>query len=50
MSGEICRCGHERAAHKHYRPGAECALCAPGECTGFRRPGVLGALWRLFGR
>lgn len=23
----LCRCGHERLAHEHYRQGAECALC-----------------------
>lgn len=22
-----CRCGHERAAHRHYRAGSDCGLC-----------------------
>jgi hypothetical protein len=30
----ICRCGHERAAHEHYRAGSDCALCA--DCPRFR--------------
>jgi hypothetical protein len=34
----VCRCGHRRDAHKHYRPGSDCGLCA---CTRFRA--------RLFG-
>jgi hypothetical protein len=23
----MCRCGHGRAAHEHYRPGADCGSC-----------------------
>jgi hypothetical protein len=23
----LCRCGHDRDAHRHYRPGSDCALC-----------------------
>jgi len=23
----LCRCGHDRAAHQHYRSGTDCALC-----------------------
>jgi hypothetical protein len=23
----VCVCGHGRAAHTHYRPGSDCALC-----------------------
>lgn len=34
----VCRCGHRRDAHEHYRPGSDCGLCA---CTRFRA--------RLFG-
>jgi len=22
-----CRCGHDKKAHEHYRPGSDCALC-----------------------
>lgn len=30
-----CRtCGHAHAAHEHYRPGTDCALC---DCPAFRR-------------
>ena len=29
-----CRCGHDRTAHEHYRPGRDCALCG---CGKFRR-------------
>ncbi|PYY54560.1 hypothetical protein DEJ17_14265 [Curtobacterium sp. MCSS17_011] len=27
-------CGHQQAAHEHYRPGTDCALC---DCPKFRR-------------
>ncbi|PZE70906.1 MULTISPECIES: hypothetical protein [unclassified Curtobacterium] len=27
-------CGHAQAAHEHYRPGTDCALC---DCPKFRR-------------
>ena len=42
-AGQLCRCGHTREAHSHYRKGSDCALCA---CPRFR----IG--WRavLFGR
>lgn len=29
-----CRCGHDRAAHAHYRRGADCALCGCGRFRG----------------
>ncbi|MBT2501644.1 hypothetical protein [Curtobacterium sp. ISL-83] len=29
-----CVCGHEQAAHEHYRPGSDCALC---DCPKYRR-------------
>ena len=32
--GAVCRCGHPRDAHEHYRRGTECALCV--ECPRFR--------------
>lgn len=35
----VCRCGHRREAHQHYRAGTDCASCS---CTRFRP--------RLFGR
>ena len=30
----LCRCGHDRQAHRHYRPGADCSLCG---CQRFAR-------------
>jgi hypothetical protein len=34
----LCRCGHELAAHEHYRRGRECALCG---CLRWSPPGLL---------
>ena len=31
----LCTCGHDDAAHEHYREGIDCSLC---DCTGFWRP------------
>lgn len=28
IDGRLCRCGHPRSAHMHYRRGTECTLCA----------------------
>jgi len=37
----VCRaCGHTREGHRHYRPGADCALCT---CPRFRRFLLRGA-------
>jgi hypothetical protein len=41
----LCRCGHDRDAHAHYRGGTECVLCPPGECPRFRS-GLLPRLRR----
>lgn len=30
----LCRCGHARQAHDHYRAGSDCGLCP---CAGYRR-------------
>jgi hypothetical protein len=39
----VCRCGHRRHAHEHYRSGTECALCP--DCPRFRlAPGLAGRL------
>lgn len=27
MRTKLCTCGHEKAAHQHYRRGTDCALC-----------------------
>ena len=29
----VCRCGHSRVYHDHYRAGSDCSLC---ECRSFR--------------
>jgi hypothetical protein len=29
-----CVCGHQQAAHEHYRRGSDCALC---DCPRFRK-------------
>jgi hypothetical protein len=39
----VCRCGHARVAHEHYRAGTQCALCI--DCPRFRPSG--GTLRRL---
>ena len=31
----VCRCGHERPAHSHFRRGTDCALC---ECRRWSVP------------
>lgn len=33
-----CACGHEHAAHTHYRRGSECALCDCPRWRPNRRP------------
>jgi hypothetical protein len=36
----LCKCGHIRDAHRHYRPGADCGLC---DCPRWSRQGWLGS-------
>jgi len=36
IDGPLCRCGHPREAHNHYRKGTDCALCPVGGCIRFR--------------
>ncbi|MBP2366334.1 hypothetical protein [Pseudonocardia parietis] len=31
---DICRCGHEKDAHEHYRPGTDCGVCGTA-CRAF---------------
>jgi len=40
----LCQCGHGRDAHRHYRRGSECALCA---CSRWSPPGRLRRLFRF---
>jgi len=37
MHRVVCRCGHPRDAHEHYRAGSECAVCGAAVCARFRR-------------
>jgi hypothetical protein len=34
----LCRCGHPRTVHEHYRPGSDCGLCGDTVCPGWRPP------------
>ncbi|MFC0548836.1 hypothetical protein [Kutzneria chonburiensis] len=40
--GTTCVCGHAAAAHEHYRPGSDCALC---DCPRFRDPEQPTSWW-----
>ncbi len=31
-----CRCGHDREAHRHHRPGSDCGSCGGAGCPRFR--------------
>ena len=39
----LCRCGHHRAAHQHYRKGSECVLC---DCPRWSPPSFVDRLFR----
>lgn len=43
----LCRCGHDRESHQHYRPGSDCALC---ECQRWSPPTWLSRLLGRLGR
>jgi hypothetical protein len=48
----VCKCGHARSAHRHYRSGSDCALCA-GACRSFRlriNASAIKEFWRRGGR
>ncbi|GAA1848767.1 hypothetical protein GCM10009772_27650 [Pseudonocardia alni subsp. carboxydivorans] len=38
----LCRCGHERDAHEHYRAGTDCGVCG-ATCRAFRARTGAGA-------
>jgi hypothetical protein len=40
---DLCRCGHPRAAHEHYRAGTDCAQC---DCPRYRAKHPLRAGWQ----
>lgn len=45
---DLCRCGHERDAHDHYRAGTDCGVCGTS-CRAFH-PRNGSADGRSFGR
>lgn len=34
---DVCRCGHPRAMHVHYRAGSDCGHCGFAGCAKFRK-------------
>jgi hypothetical protein len=32
----LCQCGHDAAAHEHYRRGSDCGACGAQSCARFR--------------
>jgi hypothetical protein len=32
---DLCRCGHPREAHEHYRRGSDCGECGAEKCGAF---------------
>ncbi|MGV9673609.1 MULTISPECIES: hypothetical protein [unclassified Gordonia (in: high G+C Gram-positive bacteria)] len=34
---DVCRCGHPRAMHEHYRAGSDCGHCGFAGCAKFRK-------------
>lgn len=34
----VCRCGHPRDIHLHYRDGTDCGRCGRDVCPTYRRP------------
>jgi hypothetical protein len=34
-----CECGHDAAAHEHYRPGSDCGACGTAQCARYRPVG-----------
>jgi hypothetical protein len=45
-----CRCGHDAAAHEHYRPGSDCGACGAAHCARYRPVGRLRAVRRWMRR
>jgi hypothetical protein len=44
LADKMCRCGHGRTAHEHYRRGSDCGVCGATGCAAFRRPSILRAI------
>lgn len=38
MGDPVCRCGHVRDLHEHYRAGTDCGVCGPELCPSYCRP------------
>jgi hypothetical protein len=51
-SATCCRCGHDAAAHEHFRPGSDCGTCGAARCDRFRaaRGGAARIMTGLIGR
>jgi hypothetical protein len=32
----VCKCGHDRDAHRHYRAGSDCGRCGSANCERYR--------------
>ena len=43
----LCRCGHTRTVHQHYRRGDDCGICGD-TCPTYRRPSLLAGLVHWF--
>lgn len=43
---QACGCGHQPDAHRHYRPGSDCALCACPQWSQRGGSHVVPAFWR----
>jgi hypothetical protein len=43
----LCRCHHGRDAHRHYRPGSDCAACT---CPRWAPPNPVLWLFRRYAR
>lgn len=35
MPPTLCRCGHPRPVHEHYRRGSDCGICGDVVCPGW---------------
>jgi hypothetical protein len=44
MTAKLCRCGHDRETHMHYREGTDCGKCGLS-CPRFAKAGGLRDWW-----
>jgi hypothetical protein len=33
---QLCVCGHDESAHKHFRGGSDCGICGVADCARYR--------------